>query len=71
MNFLHALADGLTSGFSEKNVLECYGLTTFANVARMKEALLEKDMILQPARGTVLLADPVLKLWLQRRVWPS
>ena len=71
MNFLHALADGLTSGFTEKSVLDHYGLTTSANVARVKEALLEKDMILQPARGTVLLADPILKLWLQRRVWPT
>ena len=68
MNFLHALADGLTSGFTEKSVLDHYGLTTSANVARVKETLLERDMILQPARGTVLLADPILKLWLQRRV---
>ena len=43
-----------------------------ANAAAViKEALLERDMILLPARGTVLLADPILKLWLQRRVWPA
>lgn len=71
MNFLHALSDGLTSGFSEKAVLDRYDLTSSSNVIRVREALLEKDMILQPARGTVLLADPILKLWLQRRVWPS
>lgn len=71
MNFLHALSDGLTSGFSEKSVLDRYDLTSSSNVIRVREALLEKDMILQPARGTVLLADPILKLWLQRRVWPS
>ena len=71
INFLHALTDGLTSRFTEKSVLDHYGLTTSANVARVKEALLERDMILQPARGTVLLSDPILKLWLQRRVWPT
>ena len=71
MNFLHALSDGLTSGFSEKAVLDRYDLTSSSNVIRVREALLEKDMILQPARGTVLLVDPILKLWLQRRVWPS
>ena len=71
MNFLHALSDGLTSGFSEKAVLDRYDLTSSSNVIRVREALLEKDMILQPTRGTVLLADPILKLWLQRRVWPS
>lgn len=71
MNFLHALSDGLTSGFSEKAVLDRYDLTSSSNVIRVREALLEKNMILQPARGTVLLADPILKLWLQRRVWPS
>ena len=71
MNFLHALSDGLTSGFSEKAVLDRYDLTSSSNVIRVREALLEKDMILQPVRGTVLLADPILKLWLQRRVWPS
>ena len=64
MNFLHALSDGLTSGFSEKAVLDRYDLTSSSNVIRVLEALLEKDMILQPARGTVLLADPILKLWL-------
>lgn len=71
MNFLHALADGLTSGFSEKSVLDRYDLTSSSHVIRVREALLQRDMILQPARGTVLLADPILKLWLQRRVWPS
>lgn len=45
-------------------------LTAYA-AAVIKEALLERDMILLPARGIVLLADPILKLWLQRRVWPA
>ena len=48
MNFLHALSDGLTSGFSEKAILDRYDLTSSSNVIRVREALLEKDMILQP-----------------------
>ena len=71
MNFLHALADGLDHGFSEKPVLERYDLTSSAHVTRARDALLEKDMITIPARGVARIADPILKLWLQRRVWPA
>ncbi len=71
MNFLRALADGVDHGFSEQSVMQRYGLASSAHVARVREALLEKDMIIIPARGVVKLADPILKLWLQRRLWPK
>ncbi len=71
MNFLHALADGLDHGFSEKSVLERYDLSSSAHVVRVRDALLEKDLIVIPARGRAQIADPILKLWLQRRVWPA
>lgn len=71
MNFLHALADGLDHGFSEKSVLEHYDLASSAHVVRVRDALLEKDMIVIPGRGMAQIADPILKLWLQRRVWPT
>lgn len=69
MNFLHLLADGVNSGFTKTAVLRSYGLGTAANVTRLKRSLTEKDLITAAAPKTYEIADPILKLWLKRRVW--
>ena len=45
MNFLKALCDGVTSGFSEQKILKHYGLLNSANVARVKGSLIEKELV--------------------------
>lgn len=69
MNFLHALADGINTGFTLKSTLSEYRLGTSANVSRLKKALTEKDLIDIVAPKTIEIADPILALWLKRRVW--
>lgn len=69
MNFLHLLADGINSGFSKTAVLKFYGLGTAANVTRLKKSLTEKDLITIAVPKTYEIADPILKLWLKKRVW--
>ena len=71
MNFLKALCDGVTSGFSEQKILKHYGLLNSANVARVKGSLIEKDLVVVESRGMVEMADPILALWLKRRVWKA
>lgn len=69
MNFLHALADGVHTGFTQSAVLSRYLLGTAANVTRLKRALTEKDLITTSAPKHLEMSDPILALWLKRRVW--
>ena len=69
MNFLHLLSDGIHSGFTRTSVLGAYRLGTAANIARIKKTLTEKDLITMSAPMTYEISDPILSLWLKRRVW--
>lgn len=69
MNFLHLLADGIHSGFTRTSVLGSYRLGTTANITRIKKSLTEKDLITISGPMTYEISDPILSLWLKRRVW--
>ena len=69
MNFLHVLADGIHSGFTRSEILEKYKLGTAANISRLRKALTEKDLISLTAPKNLEISDPILTLWLKRRVW--
>ncbi len=69
MNFLHVLADGIHTGFTQSSVLSTYRLGTPANISRLKKSLTEKDLIAVTAPHTTEITDPILKLWLKKRVW--
>ena len=69
MNFLHALANGVHTGFTQSSVLSGYRLGTAANVTRLRKALIEKDLITVSAPKHLEISDPILTLWLKRRVW--
>lgn len=69
MNFLHALANGVNTGFTQSTVLKQYKLGTAANITRLKKALTEKDLITTIAPKTLVMSDPILQMWLKRRVW--
>lgn len=69
MGFLRALTDGVRTGFTQQRVVGGYRLGTTANVTRLKKSLAEKDLIVSTAPKTLEMADPILALWLRRRVW--
>lgn len=69
MNFLHLLADGIHSGFTKTAVLSSYRLGTAANIVRLKKTLTEKDLITMSAPMNYEISDPILSLWLKKRVW--
>lgn len=69
MNFLHALVNGVHSGFTQNAVLSNYRLGTAANVTRLKKALIQKDLITISSPKHLEMSDPILALWLKRRVW--
>lgn len=67
MNFLRAIIDGVTSDFSKKEVLEKYDLGTAGNITKLKNALIKKEII-DYSNGKFFIADPILKVWLSRRL---
>lgn len=69
MNFLHALVNGVHTGFTQSAILNSYHLGTAANITRLKNALMEKDLITISAPKHLELSDPILALWLKKRVW--
>ena len=69
MNFLQALTDGVTTGFTRSEILNNYQLGTAANISRLKKALMEKDLIALTAPKKLQISDPILALWLKQRVW--
>ena len=65
-NFLRALANGVTSGFSRKEVIKKYRLESSANVQSVKKSLLKKDLI--DVDGQIVsFNDSLFKLWLKRQ----
>ena len=68
MNFLRAIAAGHHKGFGEKRIREEFDLGSPANITRLKNTLLNKDLIETHGRGLLRLTDPVFGLWLQRRM---
>lgn len=65
MRFLKAVADGIGQGFSSAEVISKYKLGSSAASVTTRKALLEKGLIFSED-GSILLADPVLGLWLKR-----
>lgn len=66
LNFMRAIADGLTTGFSRKEVIKKYRLESSANVQTVKKALLKKDII-DTDGTTISCNDSLFKLWLKRQ----
>ena len=65
INFLKALLDGVEK-FSSKNIIDEYQLASSANVARIKKALENKEIIDMLA-GNIMVLDPMYKNWLVTR----
>ncbi len=66
LNFLRALANGVTTGFSRKDVIKKYRLESSANIQSIKKALLKKDLI-DVEGQEIAFNDSLFKLWLRRQ----
>ena len=66
MNFLIALANGVTTGFSRKEVINKYRLESSANIQSIKKSLIKKDLIDVDGQ-TVNFDDSLFKLWIKRQ----
>ena len=64
MNFLKAMSYGNYSNFCSKNILSQYNLGSKSNIARIKKALIENELI-EAEGDKVKFADPVFELWMK------
>lgn len=67
MNFLIALANGVTTGFSRKEVINRYRLESSANIQSIKKSLIKKDLIDVDGQN-VSFDDSLFKLWIKRQI---
>jgi len=67
LNFLNAMLNGVQSDFAKEGTREQYQLGSYSNIARVKTALIEKELI-DTEKGKTIFADPVFPLWLQRNI---
>lgn len=66
LNFLRAIVNGVHREFGTAEVRENYNLGSPSNIARIKGALSERELIESTDDG-IIISDPVLKVWLQKR----
>lgn len=57
----------MEEGFSTKKVLEKYRLGVSSNVVRVRDALLERDLVSEQADKRLVIEDPVFKRWMIER----
>ena len=67
LNFIRALCDGYSKDFASKSVIEEYNLGSKSNVARIKSALTEREII-EVNQDGIYLEDPVFRLWFKRKM---
>lgn len=66
LNYLKAVASGAVS-LSSKETINTYNLGTSANVSKVKEALLKREIIDLQA-GNVEFVDPAFELWFRKNI---
>jgi AAA+ ATPase superfamily predicted ATPase len=67
LNLLKAVANGVDTGFSKKEIIKKYRLESSANVQGVKKAMIKKDLI--DIDGSVItFNDPIFKLWIKRNI---
>lgn len=66
MNLLRAIVSGIHNGYTEKRVRTSFDLGSPSNIVRLRDALIERDLIYSEMRQ-LYVTDPVFSLWFQRR----
>lgn len=66
MNLLKAIVSDIHSGYNEKRIRSMFDLGSPSNLVRLRDALIERDLIYSEMRQ-LYLTDPVFGLWFKRR----
>lgn len=68
LNFLKAITEGVHKEFTRQEVLTSYHLGTASNIKRLKDSLLQKDLI-DISNSMIDIQDPVFRHWLVRSLF--
>ena len=66
LNFLRAVCNGVHTDFGSKAVMEEYNFGSKSNIARIKDSLLDRELIETDQNG-VYLEDPVFRMWFNKK----
>lgn len=66
MNLLRAIVSGIHAGYNEKKVRSQFDLGSPSNLVRLRDALIERDLIYSEMRQ-LYITDPVFSLWFRQR----
>jgi hypothetical protein len=67
MNLLRAIVSGIHSGYNEKKARSQFDLGSPSNLVRLRDALVERDLIYSEMRQ-LYITDPVFALWFRQRL---
>ncbi len=67
MNFLRAIVSGVKRDLGRTEIRNQYKLGSYSNIARLKSALIEKDLI-ESNLKTLHITDPVFAKWFERKM---
>ncbi len=65
ISFLKAVLDGVVK-FSSTEIIDKYGLNSSANVKRVKDALMKKEIITFNEREEPVIMDPLFNYWVEK-----
>ena len=65
VNLLRAVVDGVTR-FSAADVIRKYGLNSSANVKRVKDALMKKEVLVFDENDNPHIIDPLFEYWIRK-----
>ena len=65
LNLLKAVLDGVTK-FSASNIIQDYNLNSSANVKRVKDALMKKEIITFDEKDIPSFLDPLFEYWIRK-----
>ena len=65
VNMLKAILDGVNR-FSSSEVIQKYGLSSSANVRRLKDALMKKEIVTFNEKDEASLEDPLFEYWVRK-----
>ena len=67
LNLLVALANGVETGLTKKDVIRKYRLETSSNVQAVKRSLISKEFI-DTDGDRIYISDPIFRLWIRRTI---
>ncbi len=68
LRFVRAVLDGVVK-FSASDVIEQYGFNSSANVKRLKDALMKKEIVGFNGKEEPFIVDPLFEYWLRNYYW--